>query len=102
MLADLCPNIYFDTSSTNRWMLYEGIDLPSVFRRSIDVLGLPRLLFGSDSSFFPRGWHSAILEQQTKVLYELGLDAPQASQILCSNLEQLHQPRVLRLHDERT
>jgi predicted TIM-barrel fold metal-dependent hydrolase len=102
MLADLCPNVFFDTSSTNRWMLYEGIDLASVFRRSIDVLGIPRLLFGSDSSFFPRGWHAAILDQQTKVLYELGLDAQQASQILCSNLEQLHQPRVLHVHDART
>jgi hypothetical protein len=102
MLADLCPNIFFDTSSTNRWMVYEGIDLPSVFRRSIEVLGLQRILFGSDSSYFPRGWHSAILEQQAKVLYELGLDAPQASQILCSNLEQLHTPRVLHVHDLRT
>jgi hypothetical protein len=98
MLADLCPNVFFDTSSSNRWMLYEGIDLASVFRRSIDVLGIPRLLFGSDSSFFPRGWHAAILDQQTKVLYELGLDVQQASQILCSNLEQLHRPRVLRVN----
>jgi uncharacterized protein len=102
MLADLCSNVYFDTSSTNRWMIYEGIDLAAVFRRSIDVLGIPRLLFGTDSSFFPRGWHSAILEQQTKVLYELGLDIHQASQILCSNLEQLHQPRILHVHDQRT
>ena len=101
MLADLCPNVYFDTSSSNRWVVYEGIDLASAFRRSIDVLGLKRLLFGSDSSFFPRGWHSAILDQQAKVLYELGLDAEQASQILCSNLEQLHTPRVLQVHGER-
>ena len=102
MLADLCPNVFFDTSSSNRWMLYEGIDLAAIFRRSIEVLGIPRLLFGSDSSFFPRGWHSAILDQQAKALYELGLDAPQAAQILCSNLEQLHKPRVLPVHDERT
>ena len=102
MLADLCPNVYFDTSSSNRWVVYEGIDLAAVFRRSIDVLGIERLLFGSDSSYMPRGWHGAILEQQAKVMYELGLDAQQASQILCSNLEQLHKPRVLRVHDERT
>ncbi len=97
MLADLCPNVYFDTSSSNRWMLYEGIDLAAVFRRAIDVLGIERLLFGSDSSFFPRGWNAAILEQQAKTLYELGLDAQQASQILYANLEQLHKPRVTRI-----
>lgn len=102
MLADLCPNVYFDTSSSNRWVVYEGISLADAFRRSIEVLGIQRLLFGSDSSFFPRGWHAAILEQQTKVMYELGLDAPQAAQILCSNLKQLHQPRILKASNERT
>jgi predicted TIM-barrel fold metal-dependent hydrolase len=83
-------------------MIYEGLELATVFRRSIEVLGVSRLLFGSDSSYFPRGFHSAILEQQSKALYELGLDAQQASQILCSNLEQLHKPRVLRVRDNGT
>jgi predicted TIM-barrel fold metal-dependent hydrolase len=99
MVADLCPNIFFDTSSSNRWMMYEGLDLLTVFRRSIEVLGVSRLLFGSDSSYFPRGFHSAILEQQSKALYELGLDAQQASQILCSNLEQIQKARVPRAPD---
>lgn len=93
MLADLCPNVYFDTSSSNRWMVYEGIDLAQVFRRSIELLGVERLLFGTDSSFFPRGWNGTILEQQAKVMYELGLDATQAAKILSTNLEQLHTPR---------
>jgi len=102
MVADLCPNVFFDTSSSNRWMVYEGLDLPEVFRRSIEVLGVNRLLFGTDSSFFPRGWHAAVLDQQAKALYELGLDAQQASQILGSNLEQLHQPRFLLSHENGT
>jgi predicted TIM-barrel fold metal-dependent hydrolase len=52
MVADLCPNIYFDTSSSNRWMRCEPseIDLPRVFRTALDVLGPKRLLFGTDSS----------------------------------------------------
>ncbi|MBV9084260.1 MAG: amidohydrolase [Acidobacteriaceae bacterium] len=94
MLADLCSNVYLDTSSSNRWMMYEGLDLRTVFRRSIDLVGLERLLFGSDSSFFPRGWHSAIFEQQATALYELGLDEAQALQIFSSNLERVLQPRV--------
>ena len=32
MLADLCPNVYLDTSSSNAWMRYEGIDLKAVYR----------------------------------------------------------------------
>lgn len=101
MLADLCPNVYLDTSSSNRWMIYEGLDLRAVFRRAIDVVGLDRLLFGSDSSFFPRGFHTAILTQQTTALYELGLDDQQASKILRFNFERFHQPRYSEMERAR-
>jgi len=94
MVADLCPNVYLDTSSSNRWMAYENLDLRSVFRRSIDLLGVDRLLFGTDSSFFPRGWQATILEVQTTALYELGLDKQQAGQILYQNLERIHERRA--------
>lgn len=88
MLADLAPNVYLDTSSSNRWMAYDpaGLDLRTVFRRALDVVGPGRILFGTDSSFFPRGWNGDIFEQQTKVMYELALDAKEARQILCDNL----------------
>ena len=89
MLADLCPNVYLDTSSSNRWMNYEGVDLRAVFRRALDVIGIERLLFGTDSSFFPRGWHAEILKEQATALYELGLNQQQAEQILRFNLERL-------------
>ena len=98
MLADLCPNVFLDTSSTNRWMAYEGLDLRTVFQRSIDLLGTERLLFGTDSSFFPRGWHAAIFEQQVKAIYEIGLDETQARQILGGNLERLLTPNPMTLN----
>jgi uncharacterized protein len=93
MLADLASNVYLDTSSTNRWMAYDpsGLDLRTVFRRSIELLGHKRLLFGTDSSFFPRGWHATVFEQQVKALYELGLDETQARLILHDNLVTLFQ-----------
>jgi predicted TIM-barrel fold metal-dependent hydrolase len=89
MLAELCPNVFLDTSSSNRWMHYEGLDLRSVFRRALDLLGPRRLLFGTDSSFFPRGWHGAIFEAQAKALYELGLHTEEAALIFGENLKQL-------------
>jgi predicted TIM-barrel fold metal-dependent hydrolase len=53
LLADLCPNVYLDTSSTNRWMAYHpGLALADVFRQALAVAGPDRLLFGTDSSFF--------------------------------------------------
>lgn len=89
MLADLCPNVYLDTSSSNRWMSYEGLDLRTVFRRAIDVVGMDRLLFGTDSSFFPRGWNASVFDQQATALYELGYDQEQVKGIFGGNLERL-------------
>jgi predicted TIM-barrel fold metal-dependent hydrolase len=94
MVADLCPNVWLDTSSSNRWMMYESLDLRAIFRRSIDLIGTERLLFGTDSSFFPRGWQAEIFKQQATALYELGVDKPQAEQIFWQNLEQLFNYRV--------
>ncbi len=89
MLADLCPNVYLDTSSGNSWMRYEELDLATVFRRALAVAGPRRLLFGTDSSFFPRGWNVAIFEQQSLVLHSLDLSAADARMIFSENLENL-------------
>ena len=89
MLADLCPNVYLDTSSSNSWMRYEGLDLSATFRRALDVVGAGRLLFGTDSSFFPRGWNYEIFEQQTRALNTLGVSAADARLIFGENLRRL-------------
>lgn len=89
MLADLCPNVFLDSSSSNHWMNYESLDIRTVYRRAIDVVGSERILFGTDSSFFPRGWNTPIFDTQVKALYELGLDREQAQQILSLNLGRL-------------
>lgn len=91
MLCDLCPNVYLDTSSSNRWTRYqpEPLELSQVFRRALDVLGPHRLLFGTDSSFFPRGWHSAIFDAQSRALAEIGVSAADAGRIFGGNLMEL-------------
>jgi uncharacterized protein len=89
MLAELCANVYLDTSSSNSWMRYEGLNLQQVFQRALDVAGPSRLLFGTDSSFFPRGWNREIFEAQTRALKELGVSDANARLILGENLERL-------------
>jgi predicted TIM-barrel fold metal-dependent hydrolase len=89
MLADLCPNVYLDTSSSNSWMRYEGLDLKTVFRRALDVAGPQRLLFGTDSSYFPRGWNYAIFEAQTRAMLDLGISTADARLIIGENLPRL-------------
>jgi predicted TIM-barrel fold metal-dependent hydrolase len=89
MLADLCPNVYLDTSSSNGWMRYENLDLSNVFRRALDTIGPGRLLFGTDSSFFPRGWNYEVFEHQARALRELGISAADARLIFGENLQRL-------------
>lgn len=89
MLADLCPNVYLDTSSSNSWMRYEGLELKTVFRRAMDVAGARRLLFGTDSSFFPRGWNNEVFETQTRALLDMGISGEDARLILGENLQRL-------------
>ncbi len=90
MAAHLCPNIHLDTSSSNGWIRYHpGLDLRRVFEVALEVVGPDRLLFGTDSSFFPRGWRSAILERQSAILAEIGLDGEGREKILSGNFERL-------------
>jgi predicted TIM-barrel fold metal-dependent hydrolase len=91
MLGDLTSNVYLDTSSTNSWVKYHAptLSLREVFAKAIEVFGAQRLLFGSDSSFFPRGWNRAILDQQVSVLKELGIGGEDTAAILGGNLERL-------------
>jgi len=77
MVADLCPNIYLDTSSSNSWIKYHpALNLEAVFRQALEVVGADRLLFGTDSSFFPRGWQRKVWEDQDAVLERIGVDYP--------------------------
>src|ERR1044072_4323257 len=89
MLADLCPNVYLDTSSSNSWMRYQGLELKTVIRRALDVVGARRLLFGTDSSFFPRGWNYEIFEAQTRALLDMGISGQDVRLILGENLQRL-------------
>ncbi|HEX4278523.1 MAG TPA: amidohydrolase family protein [Bryobacteraceae bacterium] len=93
MLADLCPNIYFDTSSSNSWMRCDpsGTDLAGVFRATLNVVGPRRLLFGTDSSWFPRGWLRGIFDTQVRAMADAGVDAVAAQAILGGNLRMLLQ-----------
>jgi predicted TIM-barrel fold metal-dependent hydrolase len=91
MVADQCPNVYLDTSSSNSWMKYqaETLDLAGVFRKALDVVGPKRLLFGSDSSWFPRGYVRTVLSEQVSVLEHLNVEEDTARDVLGGNLRRL-------------
>jgi predicted TIM-barrel fold metal-dependent hydrolase len=90
MLAHLCPNVVLDTSSSNGWMRYHpGLTLEAVFKQALAVLGSEQLMFGSDSSFFPRGWVREVFEQQLAALDEAGASAAVKDQIFSGTFQRL-------------
>ena len=94
MAADLCPNINIDTSSSNAWTKYEtALTLTDVFRRTLGVVGPERVLFGSDSSFFPRGWQRPVYDTQRAALEELDVDPDARRAIFAANFERIFGPR---------
>ena len=94
MLADQSPNVYSDTSGVGGWAKYlDGSPTPArVLRQAVEVMGAHRLLFGTDSTFFPRGWRRDVFDQQMRLFAEAGLSEEQVTQILGENLEKLISP----------
>jgi uncharacterized protein len=90
LVADLCPNVHLDTSSTNRWTAYyPSLTLAAVFRQALQVVGPDRLLFGSDSSFFPRGWNEPVYLAQVSALLSENVDESIRQRIFSGNFDRL-------------
>ena len=90
MAADLCRNILLDTSSSNAWVKYvPGLTLTEAVRRTLATIGPERILFGTDSSFFPRGWRRVIHGAQLTAFDELGVEAGASEKILGGNFDRI-------------
>jgi predicted TIM-barrel fold metal-dependent hydrolase len=90
MLADGCPNVHLDTSSSNSWIKFTpGLTLEQVFTTALGVVGPDRLIFGSDSSFFPRGWNGEIYQKQKSALDAIGVSADHQNKIFGENFVRL-------------
>jgi len=96
----VCGNVYVDTSGSNewmRWMPYD-LDLRTLFRRFVDTAGPARIIFGTDSSWFPRGFAGRYLEVQWEACVGLGLSTVDLRAIFAGNAARL---LGLPLPDER-
>jgi uncharacterized protein len=90
MAAEQCSNIHLDTSSSNSWMKYHpGLTIEDVFRQALSVAGANRLLFGTDSSFFPRGWQQSIHDVQAATLQAIGVGDDDRGKIFSGNFDRL-------------
>jgi uncharacterized protein len=90
MAADMAPNIHLDTSSSNNWTRFTpGLTLDAVFRSALEVVRPSRLLFGTDSSFFPRGWQRGTYATQSEILTKIGVSDDARAQIFGGNFDRL-------------
>jgi len=86
-----CKNIYVDTSGSNQWinwMPYK-ISKKEVLARFADSFGVDKILYGTDSSFLPRGYVTSYLEEWLDICEGLGFTESEKEQFFSSNAERL-------------
>ncbi|MBS7619629.1 amidohydrolase [Candidatus Bathyarchaeota archaeon] len=91
LLCWSCPNVYVDTSGSNQWMAWMpfDLDLKALFRKMMETIGPERLIFGTDSSYFPRGFSIQYLEDQLKICRQIGIDEKSIEKIFHDNAAKL-------------
>jgi predicted TIM-barrel fold metal-dependent hydrolase len=62
-----------DSSGSNSWMRYlpYELDLKKIFERALEAGGARKIIFGTDSTFFPRGFRHNVLEAQYNAVRSL-------------------------------
>ena len=86
-LAWSSPNVFMDTSGSNDWLRWAAypLTIKDVFNKALETVGPSRVIFATDSSWFPRGWAKEYFEVQTGVCSELGLTQQELDQIFYGN-----------------
>ena len=87
----VCGNVYVDTSGSNEWMRWMpyALDLRALFAKFLGTVGAQRIIFGTDSSWFPRGFARRYLEVQLEACRELGLGDGDVRLIFAGNAARL-------------
>lgn len=90
-LAWACPNICVDTSGSNQWTRFMPYPLTvrDLFLKFYQTIGPSRILFGTDSSWFPRGFAARYYDQQMRDCVELGIPSPDIDLIFSGNAKAL-------------
>ena len=91
MASSISSTVYsLVRASTNSWIkYYPGLTLEDVFRQALAIVGPDRLIFGTDSSFFPRGWQRPLFELQKQTLERLGVPVDAQEKIFSGNFQRL-------------
>ncbi len=61
------------------------LTLKDVFNKALETVGPSRVIFATDSSWFPRGWAKEYFVVQTGICSELGVTQQEMDQIFYGN-----------------
>lgn len=86
-----CRNVYIDTCGSNQWVKWVPGDLTvkDLFRKYLETIGSERLIFGTDSSWFPRGFAIRYLQDQIRDARDIGMTHDQLQAIFGGNAARL-------------
>ncbi len=86
-----CPNVYVDSSGSNQWVRWMAYDLTlqDLFRKFYETIGPERLIFSTDSSWFPRTFAYSYLEEQQRIMRFLRFSEQDIEKILYGNAAKL-------------
>lgn len=86
-----CANVSIDTCGSNQWVRWVDGDWTTkkLFRKYVETIGAERIIFGTDSSYFPRGFAVRYLDDQIRDCRELGLTDEQLKLIFAGNAARL-------------
>jgi predicted TIM-barrel fold metal-dependent hydrolase len=90
-LGKSCPNVFADTAGSNSWGMFQAppLYLDDLFEQSVGTFGVARLLYGSDSGGFPRGYRADVRNAQIRAMHDAGIRAEDQELILGGNLARL-------------
>ncbi|MBX6377016.1 MAG: amidohydrolase [Clostridia bacterium] len=86
-----CPNVYVDTSGSNQWMRWMPypLDIQAAFQKFYETIGPKRIVFGTDSSWFPRGFVYRYLQDQVRACRYLNMKEEDIQDIFGGNAARL-------------
>lgn len=87
-LAWVCPNVYVDTSGSNQWVRWMPYNLTvrDLFKKFYETIGPERILFGTDSQWFPRGFVKRYFNDQMRDCVEMGMKEQEIKGIFRDNI----------------
>ncbi|NMP22914.1 amidohydrolase family protein [Sulfobacillus harzensis] len=94
-------NVHVDTSGSNqwiRWMPYP-LTLESLLQKAYETFGPDRIIFGSDSSYFPRGFAVRYVQDLIRAARYNGMPDADLQKILYDNAWRILHPGGVANHE---